>query len=189
MSEKSPISNNSALVNDSLAINTMLGKLPQSAEVVASAVLKAPGKSAWMYEFKSARLFIFSRVGDRLHCDTYAKVPNEQAANHLGDAHNEGRRQGLLGSRHMQHMVISYIEITRNEIEDRIALSSIRERPTLYELYSSNPHATGGNVPVWITPTTAPPSSEMSMTVTTTACRVSRACVLRVSACHGSEAY
>ena len=115
--EKSPISTDSALVHDSLAINTMLGKLPQSTDVVAEAVLKSSGKSAWMYEVRTARLFIFSRLGDRLYCDTYAKVPNDEAARRLGDAHDEGHRQGLLGSRHKQHMVISYIEITRNEIE------------------------------------------------------------------------
>jgi hypothetical protein len=56
-------------------------------------------------------------AGRHLHIDTYAKVCNDRAARRLGDAHDEGHRQGLPDSRHRQHMVISYIEITRNEVE------------------------------------------------------------------------
>jgi hypothetical protein len=118
-SEKSPISTDFALVDDSVAINTMLEQLPQSADVVASAVLKSPGKSAWMYEVKTARLFIFSCAGGRLRCDTYTKVPDDKAARGLGDAHDEGRRKGIFGERPRQCMIDAYIQITGNEIEAR----------------------------------------------------------------------
>jgi hypothetical protein len=115
--EESPISNDSVPVDDTVSINAMLAKLPPSVDVVASSVLKTHGKSGWVYEPQMARLFIVSHAGRHLYIDTYAKVPNDRAARRLGDAHDEGYRQGLLGSRHKQHMVISYIEITRNEVE------------------------------------------------------------------------
>jgi hypothetical protein len=86
---------------------------------VASSVLKTPGKSAWIYEPQSARLFFLSHAGRYLYCDTYAQVPNDRAARSSGDAHDDGHRQGLLGSRHKKHMVISYIHITRNPVEAR----------------------------------------------------------------------
>jgi hypothetical protein len=115
--EESPITNDSALVDDTVGINALLAKLPPTIDVVASTVLKTAGKSAWMYEPQSARLFILSHTGRYLYCDTYAQVPTDRAARCLGDAHDEGHRQGLLDSRHEQHMVISYIHITRNPIE------------------------------------------------------------------------
>jgi hypothetical protein len=97
----------------------MLAKFPPSVDVVASSVLKTPGKSGWVYEPRMARLSILSHAGRHLHIDTYAKVCNDRAARRLGDAHDEGHRQGLLGSRHKQHMVISYIGTTGIEGETK----------------------------------------------------------------------
>jgi hypothetical protein len=113
-SEESPISTESALVDDSWAISIMLTHLPQSADVAAEAVLKSPGKSAWMYEVSTSRLFIFSCDGGRLRCDTYAKVPDDRAARDLGDAHEESHRIGIFGEQYRQHMVDAYMRITGN---------------------------------------------------------------------------
>jgi hypothetical protein len=65
---------------------------------------------------------------------------------------------------------------------------SVRGPPVQYELYSSNPHAFGANVPAWTRPTTAPSNTPTFTTATTTACRANRASVARVSAWRGCEA-
>jgi hypothetical protein len=54
--------------------------------------------------------------------------------------------------------------------------SSSCDHRALYELYSSNPHAAGRNVPAWITPTTAPRDSATLTTPTTAGCLANHAC-------------